>query len=142
MYFLDTKKLQLNAAITYGEFRTELKKLFKLSLDGWTVHHHNGGRLGVFERNEELRTILNITDLSKTYHLDFILCNAEKINVTSEEECDLIVGRSNNFQKIRIKQGETCKVSIEKLAKNLAWVRTFFKFHNNFSVPNHYIFDL
>ena len=126
MYFLDTKKLQLNAAITYGEFRTELKKLFKLSLDGWTVHHHNGGRLGVFERNEELRTILNITDLSKTYHLDFILCNAEKINVTSEEECDLIVGRSNNFQKIRIKQGETCQITIEKLAKLVAWVRAFF----------------
>ena len=126
MFFLGTKNLQLNASITYGEFQTELKALFKLSLDGWTVHYHNGGRLGAFERNEELKSILNITDLSKTYHLDFILCNAEKINVTSEEECDLIVGRSNNFQKIRIKQGETCKVSIEKLAKNLAWVRTFF----------------
>ena len=124
--FSDTKKILLNENITYGKFQTELKKLFKLSVDsGWTVHHHNGGRLGVFETNKELKSILNITDLSKTYHLDFILCNAEKINITSEEECDLIVGRSNNFQKIRIKQGETCKVSIEKLAKNLAWVRTF-----------------
>ena len=104
-----------------------MKTLFKLSLEGWTVHHHNGGRLGEFERNKEVKSILNITDLSKTYHLDFILCNADKINVTSEEECDLIVGRSNNFQKIRIKQGETCKVTIEKLAKNMAWVRKFFK---------------
>ena len=95
-----------------------------LSLDGWTVHHHNGGQLGAFEKNEELRRILKISDFSKPYHLDFILCSAESINVTSEEECDLIVGRSNNFQKIRIKQGETCKVSIEKVAKNLAWVRT------------------
>ena len=98
-----------------------------MSLEGWTVHHHNGGRLGEFERNKEVKNILNITDLSKTYHLDFILCNADKINVTSEEECDLIVGRSNNFQKIRIKQGETCKVTIEKLAKNMAWVRKIFK---------------
>ena len=104
-----------------------MKTLFKLSLEGWTVHHHNGGRLGEFERNKEVKNILNITDLSKTYHLDFILCNADKINVTSEEECDLIVGRSNNFQKIRIKQGETCKVTIEKLAKNMAWVRNFLK---------------
>ena len=104
-----------------------MKTLFKLSLEGWTVHHHNGGRLGEFERNKEVKNILNITDLSKTYHLDFILCNADKINVTSEEECDLIVGRSNNFQKIRIKQGETCKVTIEKLAKNMAWVRKIFK---------------
>ena len=127
MYFSDTKTLQLNAKITYGEFQTELKKLFMLSLDGWTVHHHNGGRLGAFERNEELRSILKISDLSKPCHLDFILCSAEAINVTSEEECDLIVGRSNNFQKIRIKQGETCKVTIEKLAKNVAWVRTCLK---------------
>ena len=116
----------MNASITYGEFQTELKALFKLSLDGWTVHYHNGRRLGAFERTEELKSILNITDLSKTYHLDFILCNAEKINVTSEEDCDLIVGRSNNFQKIRIKQGETCQVTIEKLAKLVAWVRAFF----------------
>ena len=124
LYFSDTKKLLLNAKITYGEFRTELKKLFKLTLDGWSVHHHNGRRLGVFESNEELKRILNITDLSKTYHLDFILCNAEKIKVTSEQECDLIVGRSNNFQKIRIKKGETYQISIEKLAKTKAWVRT------------------
>ena len=115
----------MNAKITYGEFQAELKKLFMLSLDGWTVHHHNGGRLGAFEKNEELRRILKISDFSKPYHLDFILCSAEAINVTSEEECDLIVGRSNNFQKIRIKQGETCKVTIEKLAKNMAWVRNF-----------------
>ena len=114
----------MKASTTYGEFQTELKALFELTLDGWTVHHHNGGKLGSFERNEELKSILNISDLSKTYHLDFNLCNADKINVTSEEVCDLIVGRSNNFQKIRIKQGETCKVSIEKVAKNLAWVRT------------------
>ena len=116
----------MNASTTYGEFLTELKALFELTLDGWTVHHHNGGKLGAFERNEELKSILNISDLSKTYHLDFNLCNADKINVTSEEECDLIVGRSNNFQKIRIKQGETCQVTIEKLAKLVAWVRTFF----------------
>ena len=113
MYFSDTKTLQLNAKITYGEFQTELKKLFMLSLDGWTVHHHNGGRLGAFEKNEELRSILNISDLSKPYHLDFILCSAEAINVTSEEECDLIVGGSNNFQKIGIKQGKTCQSQLK-----------------------------
>ena len=132
MYSSGTKKLLLNENITYGEFQTELKELFRLSLDGWTIHHHDGKRLGVFKGNEELRKILKISNLSKPYHLDFILCSAEAINVTSEEECDLIVGRSNNFQKIRIKQGETCKVSIEKVAKNLAWVRTLLK--NSFAI--------